>query len=89
MRKEYFLGNPRKRRASLVWLEDYPETDDVGVYRDAKVFYGRRMDPRYCNPDYAIDLGHALIRAGERAQQLRRNRDKRGRRYLRLWKKED
>lgn len=87
MRKEYFLGEPRKRRASLVWIDNWIEGDETGTYYDAKVFYGRRMSPSFCNPDYAIKLGHALIKAGERARQLQDNRDRRGRKYLRYRKK--
>lgn len=86
MRKQYFLGNPRARRGSKVWIDDWPEGDDVGVYNKAHVFNGRGASYQYMTPEYAIELGQALIKAGERAQELQRNRDRRGRKYLRRWK---
>lgn len=83
MRKEYFLGNARKRRAHLVWIDDWPEADDTGLYYVPRVFYGRRFDSSLVNPDYAIQLGQALIAAGTRARQLEDSRNKRPRRYYR------
>lgn len=83
MRKEFFLGNPRLRRASLVWVDDWPEADDTGLFYAPKVFWGRRWNSQSFTPEFAIELGHALIRAGERAKSLQQNRDKRGRKYTR------
>ncbi|UVK63492.1 hypothetical protein SEA_AEGEUS_141 [Mycobacterium phage Aegeus] len=83
MRKEYFLGNARKRRAHLVWVDDWPEADETGLYYVPRVFYGRRFDNSLASPDYAIQLGQALVAAGTRAKQLDANRSKRPRRYFR------
>lgn len=83
MRKEFFLGNPRLRRASRVWVDDWPEADDIGLYNAPRVFWGRRYDFQYFTPEFAIKLGRALVQAGERARQLEENREKRGRKYTR------